>query len=386
MTIDTNTVKQNIDLRELAGRFTELRGGQAKELAGPCPKCGGDDRFHCKADYWFCRECYAPTNDLPHDAFAFVMWLNGCDFKEAAAILTNAPMPTPTTKRAPTPKRPSEQPEDWQRKAAAIVDNAHVRLFSDSDTQAGAGRAYLDSRGLEAHAWQAFKLGYTPAAPIPGSEGKQRAPAIVLPWYKGGAVRGVRYRFLQTHDGHKQTALAGSSFTGVLFGGQALDVGAISLSTLIVCEGEINAASIWQAAKDSRVDVLSLGSESATITPAMADYAGRYAHVIVWLDREERAQAVQGALPGAYGIKSPNSQDANDMLQAGTLGAFLALHRFQAARNRHEQERLLSNLRDAANVWPGADISTNEVMAHIVKVLGVGLQTHRKGSAVPANV
>jgi hypothetical protein len=367
-TIDTDQLKQNIDLRDVAGRFTELRKASGeKELAGPCPKCGGADRFHVADDWFMCRQCHEKRGD----AIEFTMWLNGCDFKEAAAVLTNTPMPTTTAKRAPTPKRPSEQPQDWQRKAAAIVDNAHLRLFNDSDTQAEAGRAYLDSRGLAPHAWQAFKLGYRHDAPVPGTEGQHCAPAIVLPWYKGGKLIAVRYRFLQMHDGRKQTALAGSSFAGVLYGDQALELSAVSLSTLIICEGELNACSIWQAAKDSRVDVLSLGSESATITPAMADYAGRYATKIVWLDREERAQAVRAALSGSYPIKSPNGKDANDMLAAGTLGAFLALHRFEAARNRQEQERLLGDLRAAAQVWPGADTSTTEVIAHIEKVLGI---------------
>jgi len=46
----------------------------------------------------------------------------------------------------------------------------------------------------------------------------------------------------------------------------------------------------------------------------------------------------------------------------------------QAAKNRHEQERVLWDLWDAANVWPGADDSTMEVIRHIAKTLGISLQ------------
>jgi hypothetical protein len=378
-TIDTNTVKQHIDLRELAGRYTELRkaSGQ-KELCGACPKCGGADRFHCTAEWFFCRQCHPK----PGDAIEFIMWINNCGFKAAAAILTGVAQSVPATKRAPATKRTTEQTQEWQRNAAALVDAAHRQLFNERSTQADVGRAYLDSRGIESHAWQAFKLGLTPDAPLPGTEGKQRAPAIVIPWYRGGKVVAIRYRFLQWHeytdsDGkqrkEKQTALNNSLFSGVLFGGQALELSAISLSTLIIVEGELNAASIWQVAKDSRADVLSLGSESAHVTPEMAGHAAQYESVIVWLDTAERAQAVKAAIPGAYPIQSPNGQDGNDLLKTQDLGGFLALHRFQAAKNRHEQERLLWDLWDAAHVWPGADISTNEVTAHIAKVLGVGL-------------
>jgi len=384
-TIDTAQLKQSIDLREMVGRYTELRKETARELSGACPKCGGADRFHVADDWFFCRRCHEKRGDV----IEFTAWMNGCDFLAAVAMLTNAPLPVPTMKRTPITKRHPEQPQDWHRRATTIVDNAHYRLFNDSDVEAEAGRAYLDSRGIEPHAWQAFKLGYTHAAPLPGTwdETKRahvypKQPALVIPWYKAGKVCAVRYRFLQWHEytdsegkerKEKQTALHDSSFAGVLYGGQALELSAISLSTLIICEGELNACSIWQTAKDSRVDVLSLGSESVHITPVMAAYTARYATVIAWLDREEKAQAVRSVLSVAHPIKSPNGQDANDLYQAGQLGGFLALHRFQAAKNRHEQERVLWDLWDADHVWPGADASTNEVMTHIAKVLGVGL-------------
>ena len=157
-----------------------MRKETVNELAGPCPKCGGNDRFHCEADWFFCRQCHAKRGD----AIEFVMWMNGSDFKTAVATLTNAPLPTAQpVRRPPAPKRPTEQPQDWQRKAAGMVDQAHRRLIGDTDQVAEAGRAYLDSRGIYPHTWIAFKLGFTPGASLPGTEGKQTAPAIAIPWY-----------------------------------------------------------------------------------------------------------------------------------------------------------------------------------------------------------
>ncbi len=378
-TIDTSSVKQSVDLRELAARFTELRRASGdKELCGPCPKCGGNDRFHCQADWFSCRQCHPKRGD----AIEFFMWLNGVDFKSAVAMLTNSPMPSTTTKRTPAPKHQAEQPQDWQRKAATQVKQAHQRLMNDADVQAEVGRQYLDNRGLQPHTWIAFNLGFTPSASLPGTEGKKTAPALVVPWYRAGKVCAIRYRFLRLHEytdtegkerKEKQTALTGSSFAGVLFGGQALDVGIKKLSTLIICEGELNDCSIWQTVKDMHVHVFSLGSESATITPAMVEYTAQYARVIVWLDKQEIAQKVMAALPGAHGVKSPNGQDANDLLKSEALGGFLALHRFQAARNRNEQEAMLWDTWDDAQVWPGPDESTNEVMSHIAQLLGITL-------------
>lgn len=372
-TIDTEQIKQSIDLCELAARYTELRKETPSELAGPCPKCGGDDRFHCTAEWFMCRQCHAKRGD----AIEFFMWLNGVDFKSAVAMMTNTPAPTAQPAKR-TPKRPEAQPAEWQQRAMARVNEAHRRLLDDTDRDAQAGRDYLLGRGSDPFAWKAFKLGFTPSASLPGTEGKQTAPAIVIPWYRAGKVGAVRYRFLQAQEytdsenkerTEKQTALSGSSFAGVLYGGQALKTCVEPLSTLIICEGELNACSIWQIAHASHCNVLSIGGEDSQITPAMAAYAGQYARVLVWLDKGDKAQKVMGALLGAYGIKSPNGQDANDLLQAGKLGGFFALHRFQAAQNRHEQERLLWDLCDGQ-----LDDSSAEVISYISKVLGVNAE------------
>ncbi len=379
-TIDTEAIKQSIDLREYAGRFTTLHRESAHELAGPCPKCGGDDRFHCDADWFFCRQCHTKRGDI----IEFITWKDGVSFKEAAATLTNTPLPAPATRRAPAHRQPTEQPKDWQRQAEAIAEQAHARLFDDNNEEAEIGRHYLEHvRKLEPHVWLSFKLGFAKDAPLPGTKGEQRAPAIVIPWYRDGKVVAMRFRFLQWHEytdsegkprREKQTALTGSSFSGVFHGAQALEGNIAEFSTLLLIEGEVNGMSVWQVSSYSRLDVLSLGSESASMTPAMIEQAKQYATVMVFLDKAKRARAIQELLPAAYLIESPSGQDANDMLQAGTLGSFLALHRFQAAKSLHEQERLLWDLWDAARAWNGVDTDTKRMIAYIAKTLGKQVQ------------
>ncbi len=75
------------------------------------------------------------------------------------------------------------------------------------------------------------------------------------------------------------------------------------------------------------------------------------------------------ALPGAYGIKSIEGQDANDALRSGELGALLAIHRFQAAKNHHEQDRLYCDLWDTTKLPGGVDEATAQVIAHIGNIL-----------------
>lgn len=381
-TIDTDLIKQSIDLREYAGRYTTLHRESAKELSGPCPKCGGNDRFHCTADWFACRQCYPLDNGKPHDVIALVQWLDNCSFPEAVARLTNAPMPTPTTKRAPAPKpQAKQQPSDWQRDAKNAVDHAHWRLLEDGD--GAPGRAYLeDGRKLSKETWQAFRLGYMPNAPLPGTwdhEKRERihqgAPAITIPWFKGGEVVAVRYRFLQKHiytdaRGEERTesksSRSGSEFAGSVFGGQALIGHIPELSTVVLVEGELNAMSVWQVFKDSHLDVFSLGSQDAKPTEAMIAYLKRYAVVMCWLDEGDRAARIAEALPGAYAIKS-NSTDANDLLKLGKLGGLLAFHRLEAAKgDKRAQERLLWDLADMGTI----DQETQRVIAYIAKMLG----------------
>jgi hypothetical protein len=244
-----------------------------------------------------------------------------------------------------------------------------------------AGAEYLLSRGLEPRTWLAYGLGFRPDAAVPGTEGKQRAPAIVLPWYAGGRLVAVRYRFLAAQAGHKLTAEPGSQFAGRLFGGQALpdwvrlpaDGGrrnAEAWHALLIVEGEINAMSAWQVAADTGLHVLSLGSESAGLSEAAVQAARHYGLVLAWADKGTVAQRLMAQLPGAVGVQSPGGEDANDLHRRGLLGGFLALKRADSAKSTAELEALLWGLYDAALLPAGIDGGTAEVLRRLARQLG----------------
>jgi hypothetical protein len=71
---------------ELARRGVKLRG--KIERSGPCPKCGGDDRFsiNTKKQIFHCRGC-----DTGGDVIALVRHLDGVDFPTALTTLTGEP-------------------------------------------------------------------------------------------------------------------------------------------------------------------------------------------------------------------------------------------------------------------------------------------------------
>ena len=99
-------------------------------------------------------------------------------------------------------------------------------------------------------------------------------------------------------------------------------IGPDNVPALVLCEGELNAMSVWQDTMGA-VDVLSLGLESAHLTKAAIQAILKYERVIVWMDRGGIAKNYMAALPGAVGLKSPQDNDANDWLQKGGLPKIL---------------------------------------------------------------
>lgn len=76
------------------GELAEARGLRLRgrhEKSGPCPDCGGDDRFNLntRKGVWFCRGC-SPNGG---DVIALVRLIDHCDFLRACEILTGLAPP-----------------------------------------------------------------------------------------------------------------------------------------------------------------------------------------------------------------------------------------------------------------------------------------------------
>ena len=139
------------------------------------------------------------------------------------------------------------------------------------------------------------------------------------------------------------TAEKGSDFKDRLFGGHMLTEAPDAYRTIVLCEGELNGMSIAQVFPC--IGVLSIGSQSANIAQAALEYIRRYGTVILWVDEPTQARRLLSALPSAYAIAP--AQDANEMLQAGTLGAFLAAARYEACKgNKAALRRLVRDLQE----------------------------------------
>jgi len=96
--------------REIERRGIRLKR-VGRELIGPCPRCGGTDRFaaHIGKQVWNCRGC-AKGGDI----LDLVQHLDGVRFGEAVQILTGMSA-QPTSPTRPTPPAPKGDEDDHER-------------------------------------------------------------------------------------------------------------------------------------------------------------------------------------------------------------------------------------------------------------------------------
>jgi CHC2 zinc finger len=143
MSIPANLIAQahSVSIENvLAARGIRLRG--TVERCGPCPVCGGKDRFgvNVQKQLWHCRGC-----DKGGDVIALIQLIDGCDFREAVEYLTGerASSSHPIQMGSQRPICPRPTPATSTAAAALKVWRGGV------DPRGTLAEIYLASRGLE---------------------------------------------------------------------------------------------------------------------------------------------------------------------------------------------------------------------------------------------
>ncbi len=325
---------ERINLIELARMRVELCKEASYEWSGPCPKCGGTDRFHVQERKFMCRRCHPEWGD----GIEWLRWTNSTSFLAACRDLTEGTIATGSNNvHKPIPKPATTAAFMWdepKRRREAL--EAHDNLLKCTNKQSEIALAYLESRDIEVGTVKAFSIGYAVIG-LPGTWDKANRSrcypvqvAISLPWFnKDGALQCVKYRFTENHTytdvndkERTENKTSRGSSAGKIFGWQALQ-GPDKRLVLIIIEGEMNALSLWQVG-NQWVDVLSVGSESVIdkMPTIVAELAIQYMHCIVWADKGDIANSAALAI-GASSMRSPDGMDANDLLKAGKLKPLL---------------------------------------------------------------
>lgn len=325
--IDTAALLERVDLLDLAGRDTKLHKVSGSEYAGPCPKCGGNDRFHldAAARWWFCRQCH----DKRDSAIGYLMWRDGLGFVDASAALAGGELPTapaPQRPRAPAQAEPEPPGELWQHAANGLVAWAETELW-----RSPAALAYLRGRGLTDASIRDARLGYIPAhLERPAAKWGLPKPVHIrqgwlIPCYMGGALWYAKVRQERPEPSGplsaKYLALAGSHKKGAVFGLDLLPPGA---ADVVLIEGELNALVLRQCLAPV-CGVLSIGDAGNIPGGAAMPALARARRLLALLDQDKAGQQGQQRLLGAFARARALSWpwadrgkfDANDALLAG---------------------------------------------------------------------
>jgi len=266
--IDFDAIKRSANIVAVTG--VSLKGNRS-EYAGPCPFCGGTDRFHVrpkgKHDYgvWFCRNC---TNGEFKDVIDFYAKRENVSKIEAAKALSNGNVPMKTGTYTPPPSVAKTPPEDlWQQSANAIIQKCQEILWSPEGQEA---RQWLSEvKGLSDETIRHFRLGFCPGGYDKGRKiaGEWVCGGIIVPCIANGRVWYVKSRRVwgsipnRDDDGTKRDKyrhLKGG-IGDAIFNYDDLK----AKSKAVLCEGELDAMLCWQELQGAGVGVISLGSQSS---------------------------------------------------------------------------------------------------------------------------
>lgn len=340
------------DILELASGMVVLKkvattnGG---EYAGPCPGCGGSDRFRVwpadrggRGSFW-CRGCGRGGDDVQ-----FLVDFKGMSYREAFAAVGRE-MPEgyrPVAYRAAAagcgpdperfvPKAYDPPVETWQVKASAFVDAAHQALLSNDEAL-----RYLAGRGLDLQAVKGFRLGWCGGEngkpclfrprvswglprvfnPKTGKDKMLWIPrGIVIPTYKAGQLYRVRIRRpaedLKTDKDVKYYVVQGS---GMDLSGHNPDH-----RVFVIVEADLDEMLIARRA-GSMVGSVALGSASAKPGAGMYWHLKNAVRLLIALDTGEHNLA--GAKAAKWWLKEfpqarrwpvPQGKDPGEAFEKG---------------------------------------------------------------------
>ena len=305
------------------------------EWCGPCPFCGGNDRFRVWPNeeggrYW-CRGC-----GKAGDAIQYLRDKRGFSFSEACRVVGWGPDREILAERPARPARPAAwepkeataPPAVWHEAARVFLDGAVSCLWSD---RGEAMRAWLrEKKGLHDATIRKAGLGLSLANSFEpraswgletafredGTERRQWIPAgLVIPWIVNGAVQRLRVRRDNANDGKRYVIVSGSCAGPMTWNLERS-------AAVVIVESELDGLLITQQAGDLCA-VVALGNAQAKPDRFTHEALKRAVCVLVSLDTGTAgARASWAFWPGTYGGKmkrwpTVQGKDASDARLAG---------------------------------------------------------------------
>jgi DNA primase len=271
---DKDVDTQHIDLLSLIGSDTQLKKAASTgggEYHGPCPFCGGTDRFrvwpHQTPPRFWCRQC-----ERSGDAIAYVRYRSDATFPEACRMLgldlgtyraiTAQPKVSNTSNPGNSPGNlragyAALTDAGWQEAAHHFCIAAAQRLQEPSGASA---KAYLLGRGLTESVIISTGLGYNPRDQQAhwGNLKVWLAQGIVIPWRIDGRIWRVNIRRPVTGDGKRYVPLSGCA-NGLY---QADEI--VPGCSVLITEGEFDALTVTSNISIPNMNLVAVATGSAS--------------------------------------------------------------------------------------------------------------------------
>lgn len=325
----------SVNLLTLISRDTKLKkvsGTGGGEYHGPCPFCGGKDRFRVQPNrrgggLWACRQC-----GQHGDAIAYVQAVQHVDFATACNNL-GIGRSGPTVERRrhiPQSKATLEQPPSHSSVKAeipALTDPAYSdaaldfvieaagTLFSPDGEKA---RAWLNARGLPDAILKHFAIGYNAADSRAawGSTEVFLPRGVVIPWHIAGQLWRVNFR--RPSGAPKYISAAGGT-SNALYLADTFRPGC----TAVLVEGEFDALLLRRLCPDlinAGLRPFATGSTTGARALRWITRLGLAERVLVAYDTDKPGQDAArwwlDNLPNARRLE-PTAHDITDMYKAG---------------------------------------------------------------------
>lgn len=312
--------------------FSRVAATHGGEYAGPCPFCGGNDRFliwpeHKGGRYW-CRGC-----EKTGDAIQYMRDARGLSYADACRTLGITKAGYRRQRSRPTseksifrPKKQDHPPATWVQKAESTLKAAQVNLWTP---EGQAARDILFNKGLTDETIRRAGIGFNPAelyrdrrgwglAQEVRSDGKPKRlwiPAgLVIPLQDHEGPARLRIRRHDPGNGPRYVIVAGSSLAPLILESER--------NIFVIVESELDAWLCWQEAGDL-IGVVAMGAAGMKPDVSAHELLLKSEKILNGLDYDEAgARYAWKFWPETYGQKVirwpvPIGKDPSDAWQQG---------------------------------------------------------------------
>ncbi|HUT04957.1 MAG TPA: CHC2 zinc finger domain-containing protein [bacterium] len=261
-----------MNLLDIVSGDTKLKRISHDEYHGPCPFCGGKDRFrvqlnHNGKDYWACRKC-----EKHGDTIAYLQEKRGLSFKEARDYVGDTPPPTPTSPH----KLSAKQRLAWQKVAGELVQSCKAHIWSDEGKP---GLDYLHARALKDKTIERMCLGYNDRQRPFGLDDATVIAGVTIPSFVNGKVTSINVRRLNPQGKEKK-------YQAVKHSDRSLFYLAGDRQVLAITEGEFDAMLVSQQVG---VSVAALGT-TTRISSELNALIKKFERVILLPDNDDAGE------------------------------------------------------------------------------------------------